>query len=192
MKKNLFFLLAALCSLQSFAAKKYYPATLIKIDGEKIECLVRGFKIEDTKLKYKETQKAKPVKIKCAELTRMIVHFDDGDVILDYVKYISGYNFSRGKHKVSKDRMWMQLAISGPCSLYATQLYKNTEYYLYAVKKQDEDIPSIIDGVSNKVLANYFSDCPELAEKIRAKKYRNDSDTVQFVNEYNLEKSIKK
>jgi hypothetical protein len=197
MKKIVFFLLATLCSLQSFAAKKFFPATLIKIDGEKIECLVQELEYSDTKLKYKVSQKAKLVTVKCADLTRMIVHSDDGDAIFDYVQYISAYNFIRGKNKISKDYLWMQLIISGPCSLYSFKDGADS----YACQKQG-DAPHVVGHKISgpyfaiadplpKALANYFSDYPELAEKIKNNK-RPVNDIENIVNEYNLEKSIKK
>ncbi|MDR0506141.1 MAG: hypothetical protein LBH32_04920 [Dysgonamonadaceae bacterium] len=198
MKKTVFFLLVALCSLQNFAAKKFYPATLIKVDGEKIECLVQEFRSKDKKLKYKESPKAKLVTVKCAEFTRMIVHFDDGDAIFDYMKYISYNNFIRGKNKVSKDQQWMQLLISGTCSLYVFK-YAYGDINMYACQKQD-DVPHVVGpkvfhvvffDPLPKAISNYFSDYPELAEKIKENKYPV-KDIEEIVNEYNLEKSIKK
>ncbi|MDR0506139.1 MAG: hypothetical protein LBH32_04910 [Dysgonamonadaceae bacterium] len=205
MKKNLFFLLAALCSLQSFAAG-LIPATLVKIDGEKIECLVQDFRIDAKELYYKESQDSKFVSIKSDELIRAIIHYDDGDIIFDYVKYINHSSFMRGKDKVAKKPMWMQLVISGPCSLYTYRIITRQNRFTYtedwyACKKQDEDVPRIVSSISSgitvnlfdqfyKALSNYFSDYPELAEKIKAKKYSR-KDIVEIVNEYNLEKSVK-
>ncbi|MDR0506140.1 MAG: hypothetical protein LBH32_04915 [Dysgonamonadaceae bacterium] len=203
MKKTVFFLLVALCSLQNFAANKFYPATLIKVDGEKIECLIKEIGIGDKKLKYKESLNSKPVSIHSNELTRAIIHYDEGDVVWDYVKYIGYRSFLRGKNKVSKDPQWMQLVVSGPCSLYTWSVttrqngFTNIDNW-YACKKQDEDASNIIgtdqDGFFDpffKRLPDYFSDYPELAEKIKAKKYTRKN-IVEIVNEYNLEKSIKK
>jgi hypothetical protein len=195
--------MAALCSIYSFGAK-YVPATLVKIDGEKIECLVQDFKLDAKKLKYKEVQNAKSVTIQSVELQRVIIHYSDGDMVLDYLKYIGYSSFLRGKDKVAKKPMWMQLIVSGPCSLYTyTVITKQNGAtfvdHWYACQKQDEDLPRIVGAKASgitlfdptpKVLSNYFSDYPELAEKIKTKQYTTKN-MVEIVNEYNLEKSVK-
>lgn len=184
MKKALFCLLVL---FSCHVCAQFYPAEIFYTDGTSRKGLVEPPKVFDKNVKIKNHEFGVAQKIKSSELERIVFEHRGGGPT-EIVRILP---------KIGS-KLWADLEISGPMSLYTYvvvqkgrnalgNMSESTVFYGYCKRDTEKRAGCLIPGLGfSKFASNYFSDYPELAEKIRNKEdgYRA-SDLHMIVREYN-------
>ena len=177
-------------------AANFFPAIIFTKEGEKIECLVKFPEIKDKKISYKLSQKSQVVKIP-SESTERIVFINKTDDSYGEIVYTSYHYYDLLGTRLHKPH-WLGVVVKGEVTLL---MYIEGSARHCICKRSKEDFPTYLGAyqvgasfsIANpfyKKAEEYFSDYPELAQKIKNKEYK-DRDIKNIVTEYNVWKSVK-
>lgn len=183
------------------------PAILEYSDGHTAKMLVKTEPPSGKYILAKADEDAKKEKIKSNLLERLIFEVEEEDDVV-YEQHSSKLI------KKVRDKHWMQVVINGPVSLYITAssmsmtrgnaMMHTVNDVTYYARRTDEDYATYIgmdftsgamgigvDKHFRKYAGEYFSDYPELAERIENKEFKV-SDVEKLVEEYNTWASNKR
>ena len=184
-------------SIVANAAEKYGYGKLVLIDGTSRIGLVET-KLGNDFVLFKSSEDSAPEKIASEKIKAVAYLKDDKkttEVEYDYIKVYLGW----GQKRIS-DYGWYQVVERGIATLFVRSttmrgsIYNNTTagFLDYFVIREGEPAAKMIANVSgannNQTFRAkaplYFSDYPELAEKIKSKEY-TWKDLIPVVREYN-------
>jgi len=184
-------------SIVANAAEKYGYGKLTFTDGTSRVGLVETA-LDNDYVRFKSAEGAEPEKIPSEKLKGIAYLKDDKKTPLveyDYIKVYLGW----GQKRIS-DYAWFQVVERGIATLYVRSttmrgsIYNTTTagFLDYFVIRDGEPAAKMIANVSsfnnNQTFRAkaplYFSDYPELAEKIKSKEY-TWKDLIPVVREYN-------
>ncbi|MDO5509173.1 MAG: hypothetical protein Q4F57_00620 [Weeksellaceae bacterium] len=208
--KHFVFVVFFLGMLAGASAKNFVRAEIDYVNGTS-ESVYVGFPIsvDSRKISLRSSENGKITKIDAENVRMITVNSNDGLAHLIYSKY--KYYLSNMKEKTSKSKAWfLKSGECGDLSLYldATEyrMKKNSmmayfaspnsqAYYLHLKKASEEEVTQVAlnrsVGPMVAIMANkyfrdcskeYFSDRPDLVEKIGAKHYNGD--VVQLMKDY--------
>ena len=81
-------------------------------------------------------------------------------------------------------RIFGQRAVKGPLSLYKLRPEKEFEFYVEILIDQKQETSQVPNIGFKKIMSRFFSDCPELAQKIESKELvKNDMEEI--ISTYN-------
>lgn len=124
---------------------------------------------------------------------REIISYTRGNTTFESFQLVSTGKPFDMDYRVSTEGDFQYLRVSekGYLSYYLLEYEEDDSSYIDTIayfKKWNEDrlvrVDQGIFGLKRKKLSVYFSDCPELAERIRTKKVKHPSDIVQFYNHW--------
>ena len=197
MRKQLLLLLLILCCSCYSYAQKFYPATLYFKDGKTAKYLVKT-PLSGEFVMAQAEEKGKKEKIS----SDLLKHVEED--VKDIGKVVSHYLPLNVAGKV-KNTQWLQVLEEGSVTLYGLggsmmttgpQRHKVEDITYYARRKNEEaatflglDFVSGAMGVGvdkqfRKYAGEYFSDYPELAQRIENKEFKI-SEAVEVVQAYN-------
>lgn len=190
MKKYLFLLIFFTISLSGFS--KYRPAVVVLKNGDSITGIIGD--IQRKAFKYKFQNNGEVKKINYSEIDFVQLVFDRTDIktykfflLNNSEKYTSFEEVTAGKKAelYTLSYHMRSLGAAGPSIRFET-----LEFY---VKKPTEEnltklgmYDPIIGNLKEKVI-HYFSDCPELKEKVLSKDFKVRKDMEAIVDFYNNE-----
>lgn len=200
MKKLLTTTLAICLSFSVLLAQKYHPATLQMKDGSVREALMEFPPSHHKYFFVKSNEDAKKEKISEAEVEK--VEFPDSE-------NGSVYEFARVHSvrmgRVSKNPYWMLKVEDGPASLYlvgssmmtgGANFHKVTDMSYYVMREGEKGATWIgtefvsgaiglgVDKQFRKYSSEYFSDRPDLVERIQNKEWEINQ-ALELIKEYN-------
>jgi len=88
------------------------------------------------------------------------------------------------------EKQFLKLIVKGYLSYYHSEYYNedgNLDYTTYFKRKNETQLVFVrsgIFGLNKKQLANYFSDCPELQNKILDKTIKRPYEVIAFYNDW--------
>lgn len=199
MKKQFTLFLFLLCCVLNGYAQKYLPATLHYTNGHTAKMLLKAAPPEGKSVTAKADEKAKKEKIASELLTKIVFDVEDSDPVV-YEQH------SLDLAGRIRDKQWVQVLVNGPTFLYgqggsmgmmrAGMPHSVTDVTFYA--RRSTEVHASFLGVHitsgampigynkqfRKFAGKYFSDSPELLERIENKEFKV-SEAIQLVQEYN-------
>lgn len=200
MKRVVVIILGMVLTISIWAAK-FYPAVVTYKDGKQLNGMAKmPSDFFDKKIAYKSSENSDVEKLESEKIKNITYTVDDTTKV-EYDRMCA----LRGK-KLDKlnDEMWMVAMIRGKATLYyydivfsytnANGYHSSTDRYFGCIRENEKGTTLliwVIGGISvntNALFKSrapiYFSDNPELAEKIKDKSYKWKS-IEEVVTEYN-------
>lgn len=197
-KLSLIILLTFLYS--NLAAGTFLKAKIVFKDGKELDGFIKPINPSDKIITFKENLEGNKVSFDSDLIEKLLIYFTDGTV--EYIR-LKTYNWN---HKKIYSASWLEVIEKGHASLYfafvdggmssSGSIIPGDKYWL--CHRPGEEAASVVSHVIGKVNANqtfklkaseFFSDYPELSEKIRNKTYRYD-ELIFVVKEYNKWKAV--
>jgi len=190
------------CASVDAQINTFSPALIVQHDSIQIVCLANYPAMSNSKIiKYKVDNNSKTQTVKSAEI-KMIWYFrkDDKTLEKEYLPYISSFNTGKNRQK-QFDPLWMDVLVRGLITLYLTEeISKGSRgqrkivTHHYYCKRENEKFATKIAYVSDRngflvhrmEAGDYFSDAPDISEKIENKEdVYSAKDIIAIVEKYN-------
>jgi len=190
MKYKLFFLLFITINLHAFAQfSESYKASIIVLKTG--DTLTGKGKTKKKGFKYKADSNAKPYFIEFSKIDYIQQRYSKKKVIdYKFFKFGNDKNYSK-LERLIKGKNAELFVLTSFSNLNAFGGFSPTYYEEFFIKRFSQKNPrrfGSYDIFSNKLkrqVMSYFSDCPELVEKIKTKEFKMSDGLEQVVIFYN-------
>ncbi len=204
MKKNIlgvYILLLAFVNI-SFAGPSYYPVKILFKDGKVITGLAAMPDPGDRQVIYKKGEKDEKEKIESEVIKTISFYIEKDTVEMEQIHIISLLT-----KKAGKTPYWVSVWERGYCTLFygvkeggsftthGNIISSDRIWYCQRIGEEAATVISLIGGINKNTAfksyaPKYFSDYPELVEKINSKAYTYEN-VMDVVKEYNKWKNKK-
>ena len=189
MKQIFIFILVLSLSATSFAAKKYYSASLYLNDGSVKNGLATFVESEiGVYVFFKSNEKSDVEKIEALNIKKIVYTFDNEKSEYVYLKVYKGW-----KQVKIKEPIWLEIVEKGIATLYIARIvveggvlpenrtsFTFRDYYIMRDGEPAAKLIATLSTANNNQTFRakaplYFADYPELATKIKNTEYNGKS-----------------
>jgi len=194
-------------SITTIAAKEYYEASIYLKDGTTKSGLAKIVETETAEyVSFKKNDKSDVEKIEAIKVNKLVYSIEDKKYEYVFIKVYKGW-----KQVETRGPIWLEVVNKGVATLYVTStvLYTRVgtatqgsatfhDYYIIRKGEPAAKIIATIASANNNQTFRakaplYFSDYPELANKIKNKEYtwKNLEEVVEIYNKWAVSKNKK-
>jgi len=205
MRKLILLVAITLTSISTFAAMNFYTAELHLNDGSLKKGLANFVEYEDGDYVYfKLSEKSDVEKIESSSISKIVYTFDGEDYDYEYLKVYKGWK----QVKIKESPIWVEVIKRGIVTLYVARTTVEggvgvgampssrtsvgfRDYYVMRDGEPAAKLYATISTFNNNQTFRakaplYFSDYPELADKIKNKEYswKNLEEVIDIYNNW--------
>ncbi|HEX5171118.1 MAG TPA: hypothetical protein VFW11_18205 [Cyclobacteriaceae bacterium] len=195
---KLFVVVSLLLFVYNASAQKFYPVKLIFEDGRVLKGQANALgRPLDKSISFRENEKSEKTEYESDGVKTVVYYFDKDTIEYDHVK-----TFPMIGKKLTQP-IWLEVLERGYVTLYFTVKFGSTvvrsgvaskelDDHYWLCSRPTEEAAYVVSWVSGynansyfkSKAPKYFSDYPELVEKINEKTYKY-SDIIAVVKDYN-------